>query len=287
VESRFEFSGFDFTHQAQGYRASTFSELFADAFAGATPGTRSERGADLHVTVTLTFEEAARGGRRSVPVTRLEKCAPCRGQGFLAAPDMACAYCDGTGHVRGARGHMVFTRACAACGGAGRVRHRSCGACGAEGVGVRSDTVDIDLPAGLDTGAVISVPGQGHAGRRGGPPGDLRVTITVLPHRYFRRDGDDILLDVPVAVHEGALGARIDVPTLDGPARVRIPPGTQSGQTLRLRERGLPSLRGGHRGDLVVTVRLVLPKVMDERSKELMREFGRLNPDNVREDLGR
>jgi molecular chaperone DnaJ len=181
---------------------------------------------------------------------------------------------------------MVFTRVCAACGGDGVVRYRPCTACGGEGVGVHGDAVPVDLPAGLDSGAVVSVAGQGHAGRRGGPPGDLRVSVTVAPHRYYRRDGEDLYLEVPVSVQEAALGARIDVPTLDGPARMRIPPGTQSGQTFRLRDRGLRPPRGGPRGDQVVTVRIVLPKVMDERSKELLREFGRLNPDNVREELG-
>jgi molecular chaperone DnaJ len=181
---------------------------------------------------------------------------------------------------------MVFARVCPACGGEGRVRYRACGACGGEGVGVHSETIDVDLPAGLDAGAVVTVAGQGHAGRRGGTPGDLRLTLSVLPHACFRRAGDDVHLEVPVAVHEAALGTRIEVPTLDGPARLRIPPGTQSGQTFRLRERGAPSLRGARRGDFIVTVRLVLPKVMDERSKELLREFGRLNPDNVRESLG-
>lgn len=286
VESRFEFSGFDFAHEAQGRAAATFSELFADAISGAAPATSSERGADLHVTMTLAFEEAAQGGRRTVPVTRLERCAPCRGHGFLPGPESACVYCDGTGHVRGARGHMVFTRVCSACGGRGVVRYRPCPACGAEGVGVHSDAVDVELPPGLDSGALVSLPGQGHAGRRGGPPGDLRLTIAVRPHRFYRREGDDVHLEVPVAVHEAALGTRIEVPTLDGPARMRIPPGTQSGQTFRLRERGVPSPRDGRRGDLVVTVRIVLPRVMDERSKELLREFGRLNPDNLREELG-
>jgi molecular chaperone DnaJ len=146
--------------------------------------------------------------------------------------------------------------------------------------------VAIDLPPGLTSGVVVSVPGQGHAGRRGGAPGDLRLTIVVEPHPFFRREGDDVLVDVPVAIHEAALGARIDVPSPDGPVRLRIPPGTPAGQSLRLRERGVLSPRTGRRGDLVVNLRLVLPSVIDERSKELLRQFGEHNTENVRAGLG-
>jgi len=127
------------------------------------------------------------------------------------------------------------------------------------------------------------VPGKGHGGVRGAPPGDLYVDVEVRPHDRFRRDGDDVVMELPIAVHEAALGARVEVPTPEGPARLRIPPGTQSGQRLRLRERGAPSRRGDSRGDLVVQVRVVLPRVLDERSKELLREFARINHEPVRE----
>jgi molecular chaperone DnaJ len=134
----------------------------------------------------------------------------------------------------------------------------------------------------LADGARIRVPDKGHAGRNGGEGGDLYVTVRVQPHPVFQREGDDLHVTVPVAVHEAALGAKIDVPALEGTARVRMPPGTQTGQRFRLRERGVPSPRGGRRGDLVVEVKLVLPKVLDERSKELLREFGRINGEDVR-----
>lgn len=284
ADASFEFQGFDFSQPVEGAGAATFTELFADALRAAARG--PERGADLHQTVTLSFEEAVLGARQALTLTRLERCAPCAGQGVLGGPPATCGACEGSGQVRGARGHMVFARPCPACGGAGRVTHRTCSACGGEGVGVHTGPLSIDLPAGLDEGAVVSLPGQGHAGRRGGPAGDLRLTIVVAPHRHFRRAGDDVLLEVPIAVHEAALGSRIDVPAVDGAARLRIPPGTQGGQVFRLRERGAVSPRTGHRGDLVVTVRLVLPRVLDERSKELLRRFGELNTENVRADLG-
>lgn len=284
TDASFEFQGFDFSGPVEGARAATFSELFADALHAATRG--PERGADLHETVAVSFEEAVLGARRVLTLTRLERCAPCRGHGVLGGPPAACGTCEGRGQVRGARGHMVFSRPCPACGGAGQVSQRTCSACGGEGVGVHTGPLTVDLPAGLADGAVLSLAGQGHAGRRGGAPGDLRLTMAVAPHRFFRRAGDDVLVEVPIAVHEAALGARVAVPTVEGPARLRIPPGTQGGQVFRLRERGVPSPRSGHRGDLVVTVRLVLPRLIDERSKELLRQFGELNTDNVRADLG-
>jgi molecular chaperone DnaJ len=279
----FEFKGFDFTVD-EAERPATFSELFADAFQ-APAAFAPERGADVQETLRLSFEDAVRGSRRSLTLTRLERCGPCHGRGVLPAPAGPCATCDGTGNVRGGRGHMVFGRPCPACRGAGAARYRFCGACGGEGVGVRTDTVSVDLPPGLQSGTIVSVPEQGHAGRRGGDAGDLRLTVLVDSHAFFRRDGDDLLVEVPVAVHEAALGARIDVPSLEGPVRLRVPPGTAAGQSFRLRERGVlgPS---GRRGDLIVTVKVVLPRIIDERSKELLREFGEINTENVRAGLG-
>jgi len=149
----------------------------------------------------------------------------------------------------------------------------------------RSEALSINIPPGLADEACIRVPGKGHVGRNGGEAGDLYITVHVRPHPLFEREGDDLHLTVPIAIHEAALGAKIEVPSLDGPARLRVPPGTQSGQRFRLRERGVPSPRDGRRGDLVVQVRLVLPRLLDERSKELLREFGKINGDDVRQAL--
>ena len=157
-----------------------------------------------------------------------------------------------------------------------------CDACGGQGVEAKTESLNTRVPAGIADGARVRVAGMGHAGVRGAAPGDLYVEIEVRADARFRRVGDDLLMVVPVAVHEAALGARIELSTPDGPARLRIPPGTQSGQRFRLRERGAPSVRGGARGDLVIEVRLMLPPVLDERSKELLREFGRINGDSVR-----
>jgi molecular chaperone DnaJ len=160
-----------------------------------------------------------------------------------------------------------------------------CPACGGSQLEARAETLTVNVPPGLADGARVRVPRKGHAGRDGREAGDLYITVRVRPHPLFQREGDDVHVSVPLAIHEAALGARIEVPALDGAARVRVPPGTQSGQRFRVRERGFPSARDGRRGDLVVEVRIALPKLLDERSKELLREFGRINGDDPRRDL--
>ena len=286
--STFGFDGFDFTVSVSGNNASTFGDLFADVLhqreARRDQGT-PERGVDLHQSVALEFDEVIRGGQRTVTVTRQEYCGTCQGAGRLHVAPLSCAHCHGTGAVTSARGHMVFSKPCRHCGGTGQQRQAACPACGGEQFQTRSESLTINVPPGLADGARIRIPGKGHVGRNGGEAGDLYIDVHVPPHPLFERDGDDLHVKVPIAVHEAALGAKIDVTSVDGPARVRIPPGTQSGQRFRVRERGVPSPRDGRRGDLVVEVQLVLPKLLDERSKELLREFGRINSDDVRAPL--
>jgi molecular chaperone DnaJ len=283
------FEGFDFSARAAAdHEASTFGDLFAEAFQ--QPGTQPshgepQRGADLHAGISLAFDESMTDVERPMTVTRAESCLRCGGTGVLRVSDARCIHCQGAGSTKSARGHMVFSTRCLYCDGTGRQGTLRCDRCGGYGMETRTDSITVRLPAGIADGTRVRVPGKGNAGRGGGPAGDLYVTVQVAPHRLFRREGDDLIIDVPVAVHEAALGSRIDVPTLDGTTRLRVPPGTQSGQRFRLRERGSPSAREGHRGDLVVSVRIVLPPVLDERSRELLREFGRLNRDNVREGL--
>lgn len=285
---RVEFEGFDFSAATSGATASTFGDLFADVIrqrATGQPGEAPEQGVDLHATIALTFEEAMLGAQKPVTVTRLETCASCEGSGVRGTAEARCVHCHGAGTTRWTRGHMVFSKTCAHCGGSGRQRHRPCSTCRGDGVVARAETLTIQIPAGVTDGARIRVPGKGNAGRRGGTTGDLYITTQVDGHRLFHREGDDLQLVVPIAIHEAALGAKIDIPTVDGTARLRVPPGTQSGQRFRLRERGAPSPKTGRRGDLVVEVRLVMPRVIDERSKELLREFGRINSEDVRKDL--
>ena len=277
------FTGFDFSSRVYAERSTTFGDLFADVF---TPRTEAgaARGADVHVEATVALEDIARGARRNVTVHRQAKCGACAGTGTARAVAVDCVSCEGRGTARVVRGHMIFTTPCGRCGGAGRHTTVPCPACGGRGVEARADTVTIDVPPGIVDGAVLRVAGLGNAGRAGGRPGDVRVKVTVAPHPLYHRDGNDLHVEVPLALHEAALGTRIALPGIDGSAvRLRVPPGTQSGQRFRLRERGLPSPRGESRGDLVAEVRLMLPAVLDERSKTLLREFGELQRESVRD----
>ena len=281
----FEFAGFDFSVAARGTDAATFSELFAEVLhPPPRGGSEPEVGSDLHAALTVTFEEAMRGVERQVVVMRQVGCPACGGAGRIRTREGRCSHCQGSGKVRWARGHMVFAKACAACGGAGHQRDARCEPCGGRGRTMRSEAVPVRVPPGVADGARLRVVDKGHAGHLAGRNGDLYVDVHVQPHRLLHREGDDLFIVVPVAVHEAMLGARISVPTLDGKVGLRVPPGTQAGQRFRVSGRGVPAASGA-RGDLVVEVKIVLPSFVDERSRELMREFGRLNSEDVRRDL--
>jgi len=286
----FGFEGFDFSGEsASGPAASTFGDLFADvihetveraAEAGAD-------GADLHASVSLSFEDAVRGTQTGVALVRRDACGACSGAGVVPVAESTCPACRGTGTIRSRRGHMIFSKTCERCTGTGRQRHAGCPSCAGMGVVPCSQTVPLLIPAGVADGDRLRVAGRGHAGSRGGRAGDLYVTVHVGTHPLFRREGDDLHVTVPVGIHEAALGARFETPTFDGPIRLRVPPGTQTGQRIRLHERGVPSRRDGRRGDLVAEFRIVLPAVLDERSKELLREFGAINLEDVRSEWWR
>jgi molecular chaperone DnaJ len=271
------FEGFDFSARGSEQAAVTFGDLFADVLAAREARAPAPaRGADLHQDVQLSFEEAFAGASRAVPVTRRESCRHCAGTGLTRSAGSPCVVCGGAGRVQSVRGHMVFSRSCSTCHGSGQQRPRSCRACGGDGHETRTEVVTVPIPAGAADGDRVHVEGRGNAGQRGGPPGDLVVTVHVQAHPLFRREGDDVHTTAAIGIHEAGLGARVAVPAPGGEVRLRVPPGTQSGQRFRLRERGMPRRDGG-RGDLIVEVQLRLPPVLDERSKELLREFGRIN----------
>ena len=282
----FGFEGFDFSMHVSGDAAPTFGDLFAEIFRqpSAVGARGAERGADLHVSLRLSFEAAMRGGDTQVSITRLVRCRGCRGTGCVATPERRCQRCQGVGALKSVRNHMVFSKPCEACGATGTLAATLCPTCGGRQLERHVESVPISLPPGLQTGARLRVAGKGNDGPSLGEAGDVYIDVQVDPHPRFRREGDDLHVTVPVAIHEAALGARVEVPSLDGPLRLRVPPGTQSGQRFRMSERGAPSTRDGHRGDLVVEVRLVLPAFLDERSKELLREFGRINSADVRQE---
>jgi molecular chaperone DnaJ len=279
----FGFAGFDFSNRVHAERTTTFGDLFEEVLSkrARTPDSGADHGADIHARTTLTFAESWHGVQRSVTVTRQDVCRACAGSGFQRVVETRCVSCEGAGVVRSVRGHMVFAKTCPTCGGEGRLKQQECTPCRGQGVEPRSETLTVRIPPAVSHGARVRIAGKGHAGVRGGVPGDLLIDVSVAEHPVFRREGDELHMVVPIALHEAGLGAKFDIETPEGPVRLRVPPGTQSGQRFRLRDRGFPA-KGGGRGDLVVEVRLKLPKVLDERSKELLREFGRINGESVR-----
>ena len=281
----FGFEGFDFSSSGGHAGSTTFGDLFAEMFTQRQEPRQAvapERGADLHANCLLKFDEAMRGAQRQLTLTRRETCHTCRGTGFLKVAESRCRSCQGSGVLRSRRGSMVFSKTCETCDGVGIQTRTACNSCSGSGTESRSETITVRIPPGVGNGARIRVPDKGNVGLHGGRVGDLYIAVQVEPHEMFLREGDDFHVVVPIAVHEAALGAKIDVPAPDGHAKLRVPPGTQTGQRFRVRGRGAPSPRNGERGDLVVEVRIVLPKVLDERSKELLREFGKINTDDVR-----
>ncbi len=284
AEAPLAFTGFDFSVKAHGHQAATFSELFAEALHPAARQTGSQQGADLHAAVAVSFAESMTGVERSLTVTRHVPCETCAATGRVRAAHETCRQCGGAGQVRWARGHMVFTKPCGACGGSGREESRGCPACAGHGRIPRGEAITVRIPAGIVDGARLRIAGHGHAGTHGGKSGDLYVDVSVRPDPVLRRTGDDLHMILPIAVHEAVLGTRIEIPSFDGLVRVKIPAGTQGGQRFRISERGAVTV-SGRRGDLFVEVRLMLPSVLDERSKALMREFARLHPEDVRQPV--
>ena len=279
-----EFRGFDFSTPVSGASA-TFGELFSELLPDASGGAVADAGGDLHGEITLGFEEALRGAVRKLTVTRLDACSVCGGSGTRRAAERGCAACQGSGTRQWRRGHMVFSKTCESCTGSGRQRQRPCTACGAAGTAAVTEGITVQVPAGITDGTRLRVAAKGNAGPQGGPVGNLYITASVERHRLFKRDGDDLTLEVPLGVHEAALGADIRIPTIDGFTTLQVPAGTQAGERLRLPALGVPARGGGVRGDLIVEIRIVVPRLTDERSRELLREFGRINPAGERRDL--
>ena len=280
--ARSGFEGFDFA-TGSGEQVATFGDLFADVITNRVEASsHQQRGADLHAKVSVSFQDSLAGVVQHVPLTRRRACSACTGRGATSSDGARCLLCHGEGTVRSARGHMVFTRVCPSCRGGGERRSVACRRCVGVGFETRSESVALRIPPGITDGEQLRLAREGNAGIGGAPTGDLYVSVHVAPDDVFRRDGDDLYVIVTVAIHEAGLGARIRVPAPDGEALVRIRPGTQSGQRYRVRGRGATSRRTGRRGDLVVEVWIVLPDVLDERSKALLREFGMINDADVR-----
>ena len=290
-----DFGGFDFSgFQGGGAQTSAgssgwggFKDIFSGIFSGAQqPGKPRgpQPGTDLEYQVTVDFWTAIRGGQARLQVHRQEVCPTCHGQAHTGGP-ITCPECNGAGQVTQMGGRMKFNIACPRCNGSGRISN-DCATCHGEGVVDRAETVEFRIKAGTRDGQRIRLQGKGNAGLNGGPAGDLFLIVRTGAHPVFSRTGDDILITVPVSVPEASLGAKVEVPTIDGRAQLKIPPGTQSGQKLRMRERGVENAaHAGQRGDQIVTVEVSIPLLQDERSREIMRELAKLNPQDPRKQL--
>ena len=292
--TNFDFGGFDFSDMfdgSPGRKASTsgtgsFRDIFSGIFGG-RGGAAQEGpgpGSDLEYQVNVPFWTAIRGGVMRLNITRRDSCLHCHGHGFIESAG-TCPECGGKGQVTQTGGRMKFNVPCPRCHGTGK-NISTCPQCHGESTVERAEPLEVRIKAGTRDGQRIRIAAKGNAGLRGGPAGDLYVIIRTADHPVFHREGDDIRIVVPVNATEAALGAKIEVPTIDGRTLLKIPPGTQSGQKLRLREKGVPSAtKEGTRGDEIVEIKITVPMPRDERSKEILRELAKLNPEDPRADL--
>jgi molecular chaperone DnaJ len=261
--------------------ADIFDTFFGGGFGGRARRERSNRGDDLRYDLTITFEESYRGVEREIDVPRLASCERCAGSGAEPGTGQeACPGCGGSGQIRRAAqsffGQVVTTATCPTCGGAGRILKSPCAECRGHGRVRKTQRLAVRVPAGVDTGSQIRISGEGEAGLRGGPAGDLYVVLRVKPHAELARHEQDVVYELRVNIVQAALGDRIEVPTLDGPVEIAIPAGTQHGQSFRLAGRGMPDVRGGRRGDEYVVIQLVVPKDLNTEQKSLLRKVGGL-----------
>lgn len=288
----FDFSGFNFEPGGSG-GSSSFRDIFSDLFGGANarrepepPRVMPKKGADIEIPLALSFEESVTGLTTNITVNRSEQCSRCQGAGDLGGAIITCPTCQGSGQVQRSGGRLQFSQPCPDCGGTGR-RREPCPQCHGKGVTPKTEQVKVRIPPGVDTGSRVRIPKKGQGGRLGGEPGDLFIITNVGKHRFFTRKGNNIYVTVPITVSEAALGAKIEVPTVEGKAQLKIPAGTQSGQKFRLRERGVPSLRNKEmRGDQFIEAQIALPRVISEETKEILREFEKANPESPRRAMG-
>ncbi|SDI77664.1 molecular chaperone DnaJ [Lutimaribacter saemankumensis] len=271
----------------QGDFASAFSDIFDDLFGmggrgGAGGRQRAARGADLRYNLRVTLEEAYKGLQKTINVPTSVACDACNGTGAEGgAEPTTCPTCSGMGKVRAQQGFFTIERTCPTCSGLGQTIKNPCKSCAGQGRVEKDRALSVNIPAGVETGTRIRLAGEGEAGMRGGPAGDLYIFIEVAPHKIFERDGTNLFCRVPVSMTAAALGGDIEVPTIDGGrSRVKIPAGSQSGRQMRLRGKGMPALRGGSAGDMFIELAVETPVNLTSRQKELLREFEALSEDN-------
>ncbi len=293
-----DFGGFDFSDffQRSGSRQAPhteehiggkFGDIFSQFFGGRSaeePAEPAQKGTDLEYALNIDFWQAIRGTQERLNITRHEVCSACGGSGAGGGTNAACPQCNGSGSVSQMAGAMRFNLTCPRCGGKGRLRN-VCPTCHGDGRVAATETVEVRIPPGVQSGSRLRVAGKGNAGTMGAPAGDLYITTRIEPHPYFHREGDNIEIKLPIAVWEAGLGAKIEVPTIDGKTLLKIPPGTRDGQRFRMREKGVFNSRKNTRGDQIVEVQIQAPDVHDERTKEILRELARLHPEDPRADI--
>ncbi len=261
-----------------------FGDVFSDLFGERIrPETQYTKGPDMVMGLELSLEEAFSGVTKSITFNREVTCKTCNGSG--AESSQVCEVCKGTGSLKASKGFFKISQPCTVCGGTGRKATKFCRFCGGRGKILQAETVKVKIPAGVDTGSRVKLKGMGSAGIGGGPAGDLHIEITVRPHTIFKRKGDDIYLDLPVTFGEATLGAKIEVPTIDGIAAMTLPPGTQGGQRLKLSGKGFPSPKTGVRGNQYVDIKIVVPKNLDNRSKDAIKQVEAFYKEDPRKEL--
>lgn len=269
----FDFSGFGGAGGMGGFD-SIFDQLFGGGMGGAQRRQGPQQGNDLRHDITITFDEAAFGCEKSFDFFRNENCETCQGSGAKPGTQaQTCPNCKGSGQVRTGGGFMVTVRTCPNCRGEGKVVKDKCTSCSGSGHVRKRRTATVKIPAGIDNGQTIVMNGQGEPGARGGPNGDLYIRVAVRPHKLFRREGTNLRFEMPISITQAALGADVEIPTLKEPVKYRIPEGTQNDDEFRLKGYGIQDLRSGNKGDIMVRVRVEIPKRLNEKQKELMRQL--------------
>jgi len=268
-----------------GFGFGGMDDIFEQFFGGMHSRRRPpgpEQGRHLRYDLDITLEEAFSGGTREIRIPRSETCSDCDGSGAkTGSRPETCTVCGGTGQQQFTRntafGRFVNVQVCSSCRGEGRVINDPCPTCSGQGRIVRERTIEVKIPPGIESGTRLRISGGGEAGLRGGPPGDLYVVIAVKKHKKFMREGSDLILEVPISFSQAALGVEMEIPAIDGNATLRVPEGTQHGAVFKIKGRGMPRLRGSGRGDLKARIRLVIPKRLNPRQKELLAEYARLS----------
>jgi molecular chaperone DnaJ len=254
--------------------ADAFGDIFGDIFGGGRGRSSVYRGADLRYNLEITLEQAARGTETKIRIPAMEECEACKGTGAKPGTQpKTCTTCGGAGAVRMSQGFFSVQQTCPTCHGSGKMISDPCASCSGAGRIKRHKTLSVKIPSGIDVGDRIRLSGEGEAGMNGGPPGDLYVVIHLKEHAVFQRDGNDLHCEMPVSFTTAALGGEIEIPTLDGQAKVKIPAETQTGQVLRLRGKGIKGVRASHPGDLLCAIVVETPVRLTERQKELLREL--------------